>query len=76
MLSKKLRTNIVSLRPRKSYCYGNRTCFHAFHRNIKKTFFFMNSFSPAKMINGWLGIEEKMMDALSGQVKKELKVFV
>jgi len=36
----------------------------------------MNSFSPAKMINGYLEIEEKMMDALSGQVKKELKVFV
>ena len=76
MLSKKLRTNIVSLRPRKSYCASDATCFYALHRNIKKTYFFMNSFSPAKMINGWLEIEEKMMDALSGQVKKELKVFV
>jgi len=73
MLSQKLHTNIVSLRPRKSYCASDATCFYALHRNIKKTYFFMNSFSPAKMLNGWLEIQEKMMDVLSGKVEQEPK---
>jgi len=72
MLSKKLRTNIVSLRSRKSYCESGASCFYALHRNIKKTyFFFINSLSTAKIRNGWLEIQEKMLDVLSGQVKQK-----
>jgi hypothetical protein len=74
MLSKKLRTNIISLREIKSYCYNDATCFYALHRNIQRTyFFFLNSLSPMKMLNGWLEITEKMMDVFSGKVQQEPK---
>jgi hypothetical protein len=41
---------------------------------IQRTyFFFLNSLSPMKMLNGWLEITEKMMDVFSGKVQQEPK---